>query len=128
MGGLCGRCWAQILAIDQRLAPAGAEQHEHRSVQAITGADLGQAAVNAKGSHAPLQKFIECALVIERSWTGPLFIGPGRHDPGDRVTTPSGSAASPKSASQVTPQQKASDLFARDSNTLRSDLINHDAT
>jgi hypothetical protein len=43
LGGLCGRCWGQVLAIDQRLAEAGYEQQEHRPVQAVTGADLGKA-------------------------------------------------------------------------------------
>lgn len=45
VGGLCPRCWDQVLAIDQRLASAGRGQHEHRSVQAVAGEDLGEAVV-----------------------------------------------------------------------------------
>jgi hypothetical protein len=36
LGGLCPRCWCQVLAIDQRLASAGRGQHEQRPVQAVT--------------------------------------------------------------------------------------------
>jgi len=42
VGGLCGRCWGQVLAIDQRLASARHDQQEHGPVQAITGADLAE--------------------------------------------------------------------------------------
>lgn len=47
--------------------------NERGAIQTGTGADLVKATLKTQRIHGSLQKFIECPLVIERSWTGPLF-------------------------------------------------------
>jgi hypothetical protein len=72
---VCPCLWRSPGLVDhQHPAKAGpGKTDEREGVQAVTGADLGKAPLKTQHTHASLQKFIECGLVIERSWTGPLF-------------------------------------------------------